>query len=306
MLNISNVTKSFERIQALNAVNLTVARGEFFGLLGPNGAGKSTLMNLIVGYLEPDFGLITVDNESMSYENIRIREKIGYVPQDIALYSDLTAYQNMVIFGRLYELSASSLDSKIEETLELVQLSDRKKDKVKTYSGGMKRRLNLAVSLLHEPELLLCDEPTVGIDPQSRNAIFEILRNLNKKGMTIIYTTHYIEEAERLCNRLAIIDSGRIIARGTLKELINLLEKINIFRIPKTVETNSHLDLFKEIGKVTELDFYWEVQPKPKFTANSTVFKLIEDAGIPSSFVELSRVSLEDVFFNLTGRSLRD
>src|SRR5437879_8073539 len=219
MIEIRNLTKKFPTVTALDQISFTVAEKEFFGLLGPNGAGKSTLMNLLVGYLDPDEGEILVGGRSASAEDAR--RSLGFIPQSLALYDDLSALDNLEIFGSFYRLDKRKLAKTIGEQLHSVQLYDRRKDKVKTFSGGMKRRLNLIAGLLHDPDILLCDEPTVGVNPQSRNAIFEYLTGLNRQGKTIIYTTHYMEEAERLCGRIAIIDSGRIIADGTLDELLD-------------------------------------------------------------------------------------
>ncbi len=306
MLKIKQVDKHFGNINALININLEIAEGEFFGLLGPNGAGKSTLMNIIAGFLPPDTGYVEINGKTLSINDLVIRKNIGYVPQEISLYLELNALQNLKIFGSLYDLNGSELDKKIDEVLELVQLTDRKKDRVNEYSGGMKRRLNLAASLLHDPPILLCDEPTVGVDPQSRNAIFDMLNRLNQKGKTILYTTHYMEEAERLCSRLAIIDNGKIIAGGSLLDLINILEKKETIKIQKTALTLSKLPIISSIGKLTEFDFYYEMIPDESFSQHSKIYTALEEAGIPNQFIQISRASLEDVFLNITGRSLRD
>ncbi|MCK9280971.1 MAG: ABC transporter ATP-binding protein [Melioribacteraceae bacterium] len=306
MLKIKNITKSFGTITALDNISLNIEKGEFFGLLGPNGAGKTTLINTIIGYLEPELGEVSIDGEVITVENTQLRKKIGYVPQDISLYLELSAYQNLKIFGSIFNLSGNELETKITEVMELVQLSDRKKDKVKDFSGGMKRRINLAVSLLHDPKIILCDEPTVGVDPQSRNAIFEMLHNLNKTGKTILYTTHYMEEAERLCSRLAIIDNGKIIAQGTLVDLINMLEQKETIKIQKTAFTQDHIKLINDMGIISEHDFYYELIVNDKYKQHSKTFIRLEEEGINNEFVQVSRATLEDVFLNLTGRSLRD
>ena len=306
MLRIDHIVKHFENLTALNNVSININKGEFFGLLWPNGAGKSTLMNIIIGYLESDSGKILYGDEHVSKNNLALIKKFGYVPQEISLYLELSAYQNLKIFGQLFNLQGKALENKIDEVLLLVQLTDRKKDPVKDFSGGMKRRLNLAASLLHDPEILLCDEPTVGVDPQSRNAIFDMLLQLNKSGKTIVYTTHYMEEAERLCSRLAIIDHGNIIAEGTLIDLINLLNQRDTIKIQKTSATSSKISLIQEIGQLTEYDFYYEVIPNTGFERNSKIFSKLEQIGIPNVFIQISRANLEDVFLNMTGRSLRD
>jgi len=306
MLEIKNISKSFGEIKALDNISLSISKGEFFGLLGPNGAGKTTLMNNIIGYLEPDEGAIYFKDHKIIFEDTSIRKKIGYVPQEISLYQELTAQQNLKIFGTLFGLSKKDLKKNSEQVLELVELKERRADVVKEYSGGMKRRLNLAVSILNRPEILLCDEPTVGVDPQSRNAIFDMLQNLNNEGMTIIYTTHYMEEAERLCNRLAIIDNGMIVTEGTLQQLLNKLDRKETLKIQKTPETIAQIEFLKNIGDINEFDFKYELLPNEKYKKFSSLYESLESLGIPSDSIEVSRASLEDVFLHLTGRRLRD
>ena len=306
MLKVNHIVKHFENLTALDNVSITINDGEFYGLLGPNGAGKSTLMNIIIGYLLPDSGHIAIDNEMMNFENVALRKKIGFVPQEISLFLELSAEKNLKIFGELFELEGKVLEKRIAEVLELVQLQDRKNDRVNDYSGGMKRRLNIAASLLHNPQILLCDEPTVGVDPQSRNAIFDMLQFLNKSGKTIVYTTHYMEEAERLCSKVAIIDHGRIIEQGTVLELINLLNQKDVIKISKTPFTVKLLDKIKEIGMINEQDFHFELIPSDNFTKKSKIFAALEDLNIPSNLIEVSMATLEDVFLNLTGMRLRD
>ncbi|MFH1196044.1 MAG: ABC transporter ATP-binding protein [bacterium] len=306
MLQILGVGKSFEKIKAVADISLNVQSGEFFGLLGPNGAGKTTLMNIIIGYLKADTGTVSLGDEVITNVDLEIRKKIGYVPQEISLYQELTAIQNLKIFGQFYGVSKKELKHNIERVLELVKLLDRKNDKIKEFSGGMKRRLNLAASLLHNPTILLCDEPTVGVDPQSRNAIFEMLQSLNREGKTIVYTTHYMEEAERMCSKLAIIDHGKIISEGTLQELLNQLENRETIKIQKNQFVKDRLLQLYELGEVIELDFVYELRPNGNHSTYSKIFTRLEEIGIPDTFIELSRASLEDLFLHLTGRSLRD
>lgn len=306
ILEIKEVKKSFNSLVALDRVNLTINHGDFFGLLGPNGAGKSTMMNSIVGYFNFENGNISLNGININKENLLYRMEIGYVPQEISLYQELSAIQNLKIFGGFYNLSKNLMNERIEFALNLVQLEDRKTDLVKNFSGGMKRRLNLAISILHDPELILCDEPTVGVDPQSRNAIFEMLTKLNKKGKTIVYTTHYMEEAERLCNRLAIIDYGKIIAEGTLGDLIALLDKRETIKIRKSIEADNLLNDLQKFGEINESDFYYEIIPINEGIKNSQLFEKLEKLNLPSHLLELTSASLEDVFLNLTGRRLRD
>jgi ABC-2 type transport system ATP-binding protein len=306
LTKIFNTQASNNNVTALDNVSISIDNGVIFGLLGPNGAGKSTLMNCIIGYLQPDKGKILLNGDDTSEQNLRYRNRIGYVPQEIALYQELSAMQNLKIFGSFYNIQSQVLNQRISAALKLVQLEDRKNDIVKNFSGGMKRRLNIAVSILHDPEIILCDEPTVGVDPQSRNAIFEMLKELNKEGKTILYTTHYMEEAERLCNKLAIIDHGKIIAEGTLSELVALLDKRETIKIRKASELEKIVDSLKKIGEINESDFHFEIIPHNVKISNSQLFKELEYLEIPSHLLELNRASLEDVFLMLTGRSLRD
>jgi ABC-2 type transport system ATP-binding protein len=305
MIDIQQITKRFPAVVALDDVTLQIRRQEFFGLLGPNGAGKTTLINLVVGYLDPDGGTIAIDGDRVSRESLSIRKKIGFVPQSLALYDELSARENLEVFGRLFDLPAKLLKERIEWHLEAVGLRERGKDKVKTFSGGMKRRLNIIASLLHDPTVLLCDEPTVGVDPQSRNAIFDFLADLNKQGKTIIYTTHYMEEAERLCSRIAIIDHGKIIALGTTDELLEDLayeETIVIAKNPSTVERRP---AFEEFGTLLEEDDHFELKPAKGFTL-SKFFARMEEQGMKYQWIELHRPTLEALFLQLTGRRLRD
>jgi ABC-2 type transport system ATP-binding protein len=220
LVSAKGVVKRFGSLAALDGVSLDIAPGEFFGLLGPNGAGKSTFMSLIAGLRPLDGGTLTVDGAGVAAGSAKARRSLGLVPQHIALYEDLSAERNLRIFGELYGLRGSGLGRRIDHVLDAVQLADRRKDLVKEFSGGMQRRLNLAAALLHEPRLLLCDEPTVGVDPQSRNAIFENLEALKRRGKTLLYTTHYMEEAERLCDRVLILDHGRILADDSVANLV--------------------------------------------------------------------------------------
>ena len=305
MILIKNVTKKFPSVTALNDVSLEIKDKEFFGLLGPNGAGKSTLMNLMIGYIGADAGDIYIDEEKISQHNLAVRKQIGFVPQSIALYDDATAFENLEIFGSLFGIRKNLLRAVIAENLNRVQLYERRKDKVKNFSGGMKRRLNIAASLLHNPKVLLCDEPTVGVDPQSRNAIFDYLVKLNEEGKTIIYTTHYMEEAERLCSRIAIIDSGKIISSGTLDELLQLLPYEQTILINKNKTTESKLELFKSFGKLLNEQEKYELKPIDHLKL-SDFFKAMEEHGIDYNSIDLHKPTLEALFLHLTGRRLRD
>lgn len=305
MIEIKNITKKFPSVTALDNVSLEIKNQEFFGLLGPNGAGKSTLMNLLIGYLNADEGEINIDNERVKKDNLSVRTKIGMVPQTIALYDDLSAFENLEIFGSFYGIKKNLLRAVIAENLNKVQLFDRRKDKVKNFSGGMKRRLNIAASLLHDPQILLCDEPTVGVDPQSRNAIFDYLIQLNEEGKTIVYTTHYMEEAERLCSRIAIIDFGKIIAEGTLEKLIEKLPYEQTILINKNHSTEDKIELFKSFGSLLNEQEKYELKPFDHLKL-SDFFKSMEENGISYQSIDLHKPTLEALFLQLTGRRLRD
>ena len=305
MINIINITKKFPSATALDKVSLQIEEKEFFGLLGPNGAGKSTLMNLLVGYLDSDGGEILIDNEKITKDNLQIRKKIGLVPQTIALYEEISAQANLEIFGSLFNIDKKDLRYMIAQKLKMVGLFEKGKEKVGTFSGGMKRRLNLAASLLHDPKIILCDEPTVGIDPQSRNAIFEFLEKMNDEGKTIIYTTHYMEEAERLCNRIAIIDEGHIISVGTKQELLESLNYDQTILISKNRLTENKKNLFSSFGKLIDENDKYELQPAEGLKL-SDFFEAIEKNGISYSNINIKKPSLEALFLHLTGKSLRD
>lgn len=305
MIKVERLTKSFPEVTALRGVSFEIGDREFFGLLGPNGAGKTTLMSLLVGYLDADEGQISIDGEVVRQDNLELRKQIGFVPQSLALYDEMSAIQNLEMFGRLFDIPSRKLSERIDEKLNSVGLFERRKDKVKTFSGGMKRRLNLVASMLHDPVILLCDEPTVGVDPQSRNAIFEFLEDLNRQGKTIVYTTHYMEEAERLCSRIGIIDRGTIIALGTTDQLLSMLPYDETISIVKNPSTEEHLAAFRSFGTLTEEDDHFELKPSDGFTL-SNFFAKVESNGLKYQWIELHRPTLEALFLQLTGRRLRD
>jgi len=305
MLHLRAVTKRYGALTALDGVSLEIARGEFFGLLGPNGAGKSTTMSIIAGLRTADAGGVMLDGESLSGASPATRLSIGLVPQQIALYLDLTAEQNLRIFGELYGLRGRELRARIDEALEAVQLSDRRRDVVKTFSGGMQRRLNLVAALLHRPKLLLCDEPTVGVDPQSRNAIFEYLERLNREGLTIIYSTHYMEEATRLCSRPAIIDHGKVHALGTIDELLTRLPFQEEIRFAATPAIAPLVASLADHGELVAADGLYYFRPHIDFKL-STFFTLAESFALSPRLFTVQRPTLEALFLHLTGRNLRE
>ncbi|MGI9544591.1 MAG: ABC transporter ATP-binding protein [Cyclobacteriaceae bacterium] len=308
MLEVNNISKSFADIQAVKDVSFSVQPGAFYGLLGPNGAGKSTTINIISTALAPDHGSVLIDGLDISKNKQACKLSLGIVPQEIALYEMLSAYDNLLFWGSLYKLPATELKQTINETLDLLGLLDRKNDKVSTYSGGMKRRINIAAALLHRPKLLLMDEPTVGIDPQSRNLIFEVLERLHRNGMTIIYTTHYMEEAERLCKKIGIIDHGKIIAQGDLNELKGLVSSQESIRVTTDVlddalkatvqgKWGNRMQVESE-QLVLETDH--ADQKLSDFIGN------LNQIGVPIKNIAIEPVNLENIFMQLTGRQLRD
>ena len=235
LVAVQSLTKRFGDRTAVGGISFEIERGEIFGLLGPNGAGKSTTVNMLSTYLPPDSGEIWIRGLRVS-ASMEVKRLVGYVPQELALYEDLTAAENLDFFARMYDLSRSERRERVREVMEAVGLADRAGDAVRTFSGGMKRRLNLALGIVHRPAFLMLDEPTAGVDPQSREKIFDIIRELQARGTTLLYTTHYMEEAEQLCDRIAIMDNGQIIAAGTLEELLRLrVETIEIER-PRGLE----------------------------------------------------------------------
>ncbi|MBU0520002.1 ABC transporter ATP-binding protein [bacterium] len=281
MLKLDNVHKSFGKLVAVNGVSLEIKPGEVFGLLGPNGAGKTTTVNMAVGLLEPDQGTVSI-NSNLSPLEPATRRKIGVAPQALALYGELTGHENLTFYGKLQGLTGKKLNERVDWALDFVQLKDRQKDRVDTYSGGMQRRLNLAVAVLQDPQLLLLDEPTVGVDPQSRNAIFDNIESLRGKGRAILYTTHYMEEAQRLCDHVGIMDQGKLLALDTVDGLITSYGGKDII--------------------IAELE-----SGEVKIETNDPVAELekLQKQGKLLRF-RLERSNLENVFLSLTGRQLRD
>lgn len=305
VLTIRNLTKSYGSLRALDDVSLTLEPGEFFGLLGPNGAGKTTLMSLVSGIRPADSGEILLQGEKFRPERIEQRAQLGFVPQALALYDELSGEENLRLFGRLYGLSGQVLRERVEEGLVAAQLQDRRRHQVKTYSGGMRRRLNVVAAILHRPKLLLCDEPTVGVDPQSRNAIFEFVQKLNGEGMTIVYSTHYMEEATRLCSRIGIIDHGKLLALGTLDELLVQLPFSEQIRIARNEAVAEQLDGLGEFGSIAATEEAFVLTPREGLRL-SEFFAAVERLGLSYRYFAVTRPTLENVFLHLTGKTLRD
>lgn len=305
ILELKGIQKRFGDIEALKGIDLSVQKGELFGFLGPNGAGKSTLMKIFSGFLRADSGQVFIQGREVLTNDNQARFRCGLVPQEIALYDTLTPLENLKVFGELYKLPGKVIKERSEVLLKSVGLWDRRTDLVKTFSGGMKRRLNIVVSLLHEPDILLCDEPTVGVDPQSRNAIFEFLEEQNRQGLTIIYTTHYMEEAERLCQRIAIIDHGSILANGSLDELLAANENKREVIIRKGPGLETFLGKAGSFGEVLEEDQLYRLVPG-KDVLFSELYRELEDSGVEYERLQIRLPSLESLFLQLTGHRLRD
>ena len=310
MLETSMLEKRYKDKTVVKDVNLYLDKGESVGLLGPNGAGKSTTISIIASLLAPTSGDVLLHGKSVVKHPAAIRKVLGVVPQEIALYEELSAYENLKFFGRIYNLSGSGLEHKIQETLEMIGLRERQKEAVKTYSGGMKRRVNIAAALLHDPELVIMDEPTVGIDPQSRNHILETVRLLNReKGMTVLYTSHYMEEVEQLCNRMYIMDHGRIIASGTKQELQRILTSDDIMQIQLDKPGGrlaEELRQLSHVRQVKETESGLTVIFSKQSRLLTEVVQAAERLQIQVVSVHVHTPSLEDVFLHLTGRTLRD
>ncbi len=296
MIRVERLRKSFAQVTAVDEISFSIDVGEVFGLLGPNGAGKTTMINMIVGVLKPDSGTININGE-VDPTKADIRRQIGNSPQAIALYDGLSAQENLEFLGRLYRLSGTKLKERVEWALEFAGLTERRKSNVATFSGGMKRRLNMAGALVHDPPVLLFDEPTVGVDPQSRNMIFDSIERLKKQGRTIVYTTHYMEEAQRLCDRVAILDHGKILAMGSVDDLITQYGGKAV--IEAEVEDNVR------IPDDSPGSFDGN---RLKIESNNPMNDLerLAQSGLNFKHLRVDRPNLEKVFLNLTGRSLRD
>jgi ABC-2 type transport system ATP-binding protein len=309
MLEVKDITKRYGPLVAVSDVSFRVDRGETIGLLGPNGAGKTTTVSIIAGLLSADSGEVLIEGNQVKSDTDPVKLNIGLVPQDMALYDQLTARDNLTFFAALYSLAGAKAKHAIDDVLNLVALSDRANHKVGTFSGGMKRRLNLAAALLHDPQILLLDEPTVGVDPQSRNAIFENLEALKKRGKTLIYTTHYMEEAERLCDRIVIIDHGKVIANDTLQALHQLLPVTNIIAVELDLVDGFKPEQMLALPGVKSAELKQNtlrVGVHDLSREAPGVLRWLAENGHCFHHVSSEQPDLETVFLTLTGRSLRD
>jgi ABC-2 type transport system ATP-binding protein len=307
MLQVDALKKSYGALVAVDGVSLRAGAGEIIGLLGPNGAGKTTTVSMIAGLVRPDSGTVEIEGRRLSGDTDPNKRRIGLVPQDLALFDELTAQANLQLFAALYDLDGAAARRAIGEALELVGLADRAQDRVKNYSGGMKRRLNLAAALLHDPQILLLDEPTVGVDPQSRNSILETVGRL---GIAVLYTTHYMEEAARLCDRIGIIDDGRLVAEGTAEMLIAThggKDKVHLSCDGESFDELSAACLeLDNVHDVHEHEGNLELTTDHGPAVLSAVVAVASRHGVDLTGVEVRAPNLEDVFLTLTGKELRD
>ena len=307
IIKIKNLVKKFDKITAVNSISFTIKEGEIFGFLGPNGAGKTTTLSMLATILEPTSGEASVNNFNIATQKNDVRKSIGMVFQDSSLDDELTAYENMDFHGRIYDVPREKRKEKIIELLKLVELDSRKNDLVKTFSGGMRRRLEIARGLLHEPKVLFLDEPTMGLDPQTRNKIWKYVNNLNKeKKITIILTTHYMDEADKLCERVAIIDKGKIIK---LDIPDNLKDSIGDDVISVFTESKNILDLLKKFpwfksGKIHNGCITINLQNAEKHVTE--IVKIASENKIEIKSLEIHKPTLEDVFLHFTGKTIRE
>lgn len=311
MLEAKNLVKKYNQFTAVKGISFSINEGEIFSLLGPNGAGKTTSISMLSTLLKPTEGDATIGGYSVVNDPTKVRNLIGVVPQEIALYGDLSAIENLKFWGRMYKMSGKALNTRADMILEQIGLTDRRKDKVDTFSGGMKRRLNIGVGLLHQPKLLFMDEPTVGIDPQSRRKILDTVLELNQQGLSVLYTTHYMEEAQELSHRVGIIDHGEMIAVGTQKELTQMVGEKETLRLHYGAEEDG-LALAEKLKKLPQIyeastnDHQVVVIADEAEEALPSAITVANEMGIKIRSIDIQEPNLEAVFLHLTGRALRD
>ena len=309
LIEIKDLIKRYKDNFAVNGVDLCIEEGEIFGLLGPNGAGKSTTLGCLIGLIQSDSGSIRIFDKKFTGEEREIRREIGYVPQDLAFFEELSALDNVTYWGRIHGLRGVTLKASVQEALERVGLWERRKEQSKNYSGGMKRRLNIACAIVHHPKILLMDEPTVGVDPQSRNSILDTIRELNRNGTTVIYTSHYMEEIEAICSKVAIMDFGKVIAIGTVDELIATAAATTRMTLRFREVTKELLQFLRQMPSVISCERHKEnvdlTVRQDDWTFSSLVSHFSE-AGYEIIGAEIEKPSLESVFLQLTGKKLRD
>ena len=307
-IQIENLGKRYGTVEAVRGISLAIPAAGTFGLLGPNGAGKTTTLSMLSTLLRPSYGDAQIFDRSLTRDVAAVRRMIGLVPQDLSVYPNLTARENLVFFGRIYGISERQLRVRAAELLETVGLSGRADELVETYSGGMKRRLNLACGLVHDPRVLLLDEPTVGVDPQSRAHILTAIREIAGRGITVLYTTHYMEEAERLCDRIAIMDEGRILACGTLAELLELVGIGEVIEIRGDLRADdlARLQPIPSVTRVEASDHLTRIFVDDASRALAPIAAIVAERAGSIENLEMHPLTLEGVFMHLTGKALRD
>lgn len=308
-IEVKNLHKAFGVLKAVEGVSFDVEKGEIFSLLGPNGAGKTTTISMLSCLLRPDEGDALVMGHSIKNDQMGVKSTLGVVPQDIALYEDLSARENLTFWGRMYGLRGAVLKTRVDEVLEVIGLTDRAKDRVGKYSGGMKRRVNIGVALLHKPQVIFMDEPTVGIDPQSRRNILDSVVTLKNQGMTVLYTTHYMEEAQELSDHIAIMDHGRIIANGTNPELVKIVGELDRITVTINAESGRVIDTWKSVKgvkQVTAEDGTLTILADDSNRVLPRLFETAATGNVRILTVTIQEPNLESVFLHLTGRALRD
>ncbi|HET8525395.1 MAG TPA: ABC transporter ATP-binding protein [Actinomycetota bacterium] len=309
VLECRGLRKRFGERVAVDDVGFSIAPGETYGLLGPNGAGKTTTISMICGLLARDGGDVVVEGLPVDTRATEARASIGYVPQEIATYPDLTARENLRFFGKLYGLSGMKLERRCDEILEIVDLTERASDRTDQYSGGMRRRLNIGLGLLNRPKLLVLDEPTVGVDPQSRNAILGSVERFREQGMAVLYTTHYMEEAERLCDRVGILDLGKVLAEGTRRELVSMVgehDRVSLAASGEPAAAAAEAERLEPVLKATAREGGIDLLVSNAAKALPEILRTVNEAGAEVSAVEVTEPNLEAVFLHLTGKALRD
>jgi ABC-2 type transport system ATP-binding protein len=304
------LVKRFGDMTAVDGVSFSIAEGSIFGLLGPNGAGKTTTISMLSCLLKPDSGDVIVDGHSVRTDSGAVRRVLGVVPQEIALYPTLTAVENLRFWGRMYGLGGRKLSAAVAYGLKMAGLEDQAKKRIEKFSGGMKRRINIAAGVLHRPRVLLMDEPTVGIDPQSRNHILDTVRELNREGMTVLYTSHYMQEVEALCDRIAIVDHGRVIAQGSLEELRTLVgdeDRVHVELAEEAREVAlAAVRVVPGVSRAELVESTLEVLAPEAAPVLGKIVQAVAEAGASVRSVEVVEPNLESVFLHLTGRALRD
>ncbi len=308
-IQVQDLHKKFEDVYAVQGVRFDVQAGEIFSLLGPNGAGKSTIISMLACLLEPTQGDALVMGHSVLREPMAAKAAIGVIPQEIALYEDLSARENLSFWGKMYGLRGAVLRQRVGEVLEVIGLTERQKGQVSKFSGGMKRRLNIGIALLHKPQIIIMDEPTVGIDPQSRRNILDNVKELNQQGMTVLYTTHYMEEAQELSDHIAIMDQGKVLALGTHDELVKIVGELDRIDLTLNAESSRVLEQWQATEGVHQVSAENGTLTLLVDDSNVVLPRLFESAaqaGVRITSVEIQEPNLEAVFLHLTGRALRD